>query len=56
MSFDDPEPSPPLLTHRIVALFEVLLCSGFPTQVAIGGTFAALGYNAFERGGGLCIR
>ena len=26
---------------RIVALLEILLCSGYPTQLALGGTFAA---------------
>ena len=41
---------------RVVALFEVLLCSGFPTQLAIGGTFAALGHGAFTSGGGLSMR
>jgi membrane protease YdiL (CAAX protease family) len=37
-------------------LFEVLLCSGFPTQLAIAGTFAALGQGAFDKNGSLTIR
>ena len=54
----DPETPPPpsLVAARIVAVFEVLLCSGFPTQLAIGGTFAALGYGAFDAAGGLSMR
>ncbi len=48
--------APTLLAARIVAVFEVLLCSGFPTQLAIGGTFAAFGYGAFDSAGGLSMR
>jgi CAAX protease family protein len=44
-------PSP--VTARIVALLEVLLCSGFPTQIAIGGTFVAFGLAPFNAAGGL---
>jgi CAAX protease family protein len=50
------ERSQPSLTERLVALLEVLLCSGFPTQLAIGGTFAAFGTGAFVTGGGLSMR
>src|SRR4051812_43919857 len=46
----------PSLPERLVALSEVLLCSGFPTQLAIGGTLAAFGYGAFDRSGRLSIR
>jgi membrane protease YdiL (CAAX protease family) len=46
----------PLLVERVVALFEVLLCSGYPTQLAIGGTLNALGYGAFDAAGGLNLR
>jgi uncharacterized protein len=54
----DSEPSasgerPSSVTPRIVALLEVLLCSGFPTQIAIGGTFAAFGLGPFNAAGGL---
>ena len=34
--------APPLI-GRVVALFEVALCSAFPTQLAIGQTLIALG-------------
>jgi membrane protease YdiL (CAAX protease family) len=33
----------PSLPERLVALLEVLICSDFPTQIALGATFAALG-------------
>jgi CAAX protease family protein len=49
-----PEPSAPSPDResdrdpraRILALIEVLLCSGFPTQIAIGATLGALGFAA----------
>jgi len=47
-----PSPEPSGESHgrdpraRLVALLEVLLCSGFPTQIAIGTTLGALGYAA----------
>jgi membrane protease YdiL (CAAX protease family) len=50
---DPPAEQPPLLVARIVAIFEVLLCSGYPTQVALGGTFTALGYRPFNAEGNL---
>ena len=37
-------PAPSLLPQRVVAAIEVLICSDFLTQFAIGGTLAALGY------------
>jgi membrane protease YdiL (CAAX protease family) len=40
-------PSP---IERLVALLEVLICSDYPTQFAIGSTFAALGYRPFANG------
>ena len=43
-------PSP---IHRIVAVLEVVLCSDYPTQIAIGATFAALGYGPFGQNGDL---
>jgi membrane protease YdiL (CAAX protease family) len=49
------DPPPVHFTVRIVALLEVLLCSGYPTQIAIGGTFAALGIHPFNPTGGLTI-
>jgi membrane protease YdiL (CAAX protease family) len=44
---------PPLLLARVVAIFEVMLCSGYPTQLALGGTLEALGYHAFDKSGAL---
>jgi membrane protease YdiL (CAAX protease family) len=61
----DPAPSPPpvdspdLSTQRretppfaarVVALVEVLICSDFLTQIAIGGTLSALGYHPLVNG------
>jgi membrane protease YdiL (CAAX protease family) len=48
---DDPEPSalnPEQRDprERILAFIEVLLCSGYPTQIAIGATMGALGLTA----------
>jgi membrane protease YdiL (CAAX protease family) len=43
----------PTLNERIVALLEVLLCSDYPTQIALGGTFAAFGL--VPRGGALSL-
>jgi membrane protease YdiL (CAAX protease family) len=40
----------PPLAGRIVALIEVLICSDFLTQLALGGTLAAFGYQPFEHG------
>src|SRR5262245_32436695 len=58
---EDPEhPDPPQLAaarpagpspiQRVVALLEVLLCSDYPTQAALGATFAAFGYGPFVNG------
>ena len=41
---------------RIVALFEVLLCSDYPTQLAVGSTLAAFGVRPVAAGGGLSLR
>ena len=38
---------------RVVALLEVLICSDYPTQLAITATFAAFGYPPFAAGGNL---
>lgn len=45
----------PTLVERTVALLEVLLCSDYPTQFALGATFAALGYTPFGAGGRLRV-
>jgi membrane protease YdiL (CAAX protease family) len=54
----DPEPPPPverpsLFVARLVAIFEVLLCSGYPTQVTLGAAFTAFGYGPYNAHGGL---
>jgi membrane protease YdiL (CAAX protease family) len=43
-------PQPPPIAARVVAAIEVLLCSDYPTQIAIGGTLQALGYGPPARG------
>src|SRR5262245_1312361 len=45
----------PSATERIVALLEVLLCSDYPTQLALGATLAALGLHPQAPGGGLDV-
>ena len=52
--FSSPQPPDKTpFTARVVALLEVLLCSGFPTQLAIGGTYVAMGRRALNASGGL---
>jgi membrane protease YdiL (CAAX protease family) len=46
----------PPLVGRIVAIFEVLLCSDYPTQLAVGATLAALGVRPMTASGGLSLR
>jgi membrane protease YdiL (CAAX protease family) len=41
--------------HRIVALLEVLICSDYPTQLALSTTFAAAGYPPFTSHGELSL-
>jgi membrane protease YdiL (CAAX protease family) len=53
-----PEPTPdprPTFTHRIVALLEVLICSDYPTQLAVGTTFIFFGYPPFANRGELSL-
>ena len=40
-----PSEGPPAAA-RVVALMEVLLCSGYPTQIALGATLSVLGFAA----------
>jgi membrane protease YdiL (CAAX protease family) len=49
---DTPEPSPDrqLFINRTLALIEVLLCSDYPTQLAIGSTLAVFGFSAYTGG------
>jgi membrane protease YdiL (CAAX protease family) len=56
---DDAEPlvvpSPaPTPAERALALIEILLCSDYPTQVALAGTFAAFGIRP-QNGGSLSL-
>jgi len=46
---------PPLI-GRIIALFEVLLCSDYPTQLAVGATLAAFGVRPLTASGALSLR
>jgi membrane protease YdiL (CAAX protease family) len=48
---DQPVP----ISHRIVAALEVLICSDYPTQLALGTTFAAFGYPPFGARGELSL-
>jgi len=41
---------------RIVALFEVLLCSDYPTQLAVGATLVVFGVRPLTAGGTLSLR
>jgi CAAX protease family protein len=41
--------------ERLVALLEVLICSDFPTQLALAATFSALGYRPYGPSGQLQI-
>jgi hypothetical protein len=64
VSFDDPglqpqpdSPPPPrsTITPRIVALLEILICSDFPTQVAIGATLQVFGISQNDAHGRLSV-
>jgi len=46
----------PRVIGRIVALFEVLLCSDYPTQLAVGVTLAAFGVRPLTASGALSLR
>jgi membrane protease YdiL (CAAX protease family) len=47
------QPPAPAFVERIVALIEVLVCSDYPTQLAIGATFTAFGYGPYSAPGHL---
>jgi membrane protease YdiL (CAAX protease family) len=49
---DRPSPTP---AQRTLALLEVGLCSGYPTQIALAATLAALGLHLADRNGRLRI-
>jgi membrane protease YdiL (CAAX protease family) len=65
MDFDSPDPPPlppavsaipaPTLAERAVALLEVIMCSDYPTQLALGATFAAFGFMPLGADGSLQI-
>ena len=44
------ERSPSRILARTVALLEVLLCSDYPTQLALGATFAVFGFSPYTSG------
>src|SRR6202140_1482785 len=46
---------PPSPVQRVVALLEVLLCSDYPTQAALGATFTAFGYGPYAANGDLRV-
>jgi membrane protease YdiL (CAAX protease family) len=67
-SSEDPSPSaldPPTpdlepaastpIAFRLVALLEVLLCSDYATQAALGATFGAFGYGPYDARGQLSV-
>src|SRR5712692_4084958 len=45
----------PWLVQRAVAALEVLLCSDYPTQLALGATFGALGFRLTGPNGHLLV-
>jgi membrane protease YdiL (CAAX protease family) len=45
----------PTLVERVMALLEVVICSDYPTQLALGTTVAALGYGPFDAHGELSL-
>ena len=51
----DPAHARQLFVNRTVALIEVLLCSDYPTQIAIGSTLAVFGFNAYTSPGHLNV-
>ncbi len=50
------DPDKPPLIGRVVALFEVALCSDFPTQLAVGATLVAFGVRPVTSTGALSLR
>jgi membrane protease YdiL (CAAX protease family) len=49
------QPPAPTVTQRLVALLEVLICSDYPTQLALASTFTAFGYHPLDSDGGLRV-
>jgi CAAX protease family protein len=51
-----PDGSQPLaISHRVIAILEVLICSDYPTQLALGQTLGVLGYAPFAAQGALNV-
>lgn len=50
-----PHHNTPTIAERTVALIEVLLCSDYPTQFALGASFTALGFQSQGADGSLNI-
>ena len=46
---------PPAWAPRFVALFEVILCSDYPTQLALAATLNAAGFSPLDAGGRLSL-
>ena len=42
-------------SHRLTSLFEVVVCSGYPTQLLVGGALAGLGLASMDGAGGLSL-
>ncbi len=50
---DEPSGASPPLAARAAALLEVILCSDYPTQLALAATFSAFGRHPFDAAGHL---
>src|SRR5437867_10621894 len=48
----NPEPAPPPVPtlNRVIAFLEVVICSDFLTQVALGGTLSVFGFQPYLQG------
>src|SRR5437660_1485193 len=48
----NPEPAPPPVPtlNRVIAFLEVVICSDFLTQIALGGTMSVLGFRPYLQG------
>jgi membrane protease YdiL (CAAX protease family) len=53
---EPPDRSRPAPAERVTALIEVLLCSDFPTQIAVGAALAAFGFRLLGPDGGLNLQ
>src|SRR6476660_6509115 len=47
----EPAPPPPVPTlNRVIAFLEVVICSDFLTQIALGGTLSVIGFKPYLQG------